>query len=254
MASPVPSGLADALASELFESTSVAVPVNLRAVARRLGVQRIALVQIVEDGRTYWDEGGPVIELRGDRPERRRRFTFAHELAHVLLAQGVTRPSIQRRTSSLSMSDEERLCDRIAAALLMPRWWIEPRVQRVVDLACLRQIGDGARVSLSAAAVRVGEVRRRRCSLIQWRRSPRDRWVVTSHAGLPRALIGTIRLSDHAQRRLSRERHDDCWTQIDVTVDGIAHEVECQLSRGAPDQLLMLVTSDFRTSTPRDAM
>jgi hypothetical protein len=85
-------------------------------------------------------------------PER-RRFTIAHEIGHAIFEK--SGPNCPRVGSEL-----ERLCDMLAAEILMPRDIFlqkagdEPSVQKVLELAKL--FGT----SLSATALRYGELRR----------------------------------------------------------------------------------------------
>jgi hypothetical protein len=85
------------------------------------------------DGYVEHIDGWPAIVLNADAPRTRRRFTLGHELAHVLLMLrmkradglklGLKRYADGGTPSVGTASDpvEERLCDRFAAELLMPR-------------------------------------------------------------------------------------------------------------------------------------
>jgi Zn-dependent peptidase ImmA (M78 family)/transcriptional regulator with XRE-family HTH domain len=76
-------------------------------VERALGSRHI-------DAATLWSEGGrPIILLNADSPKDRRRFTLAHEVAHLLMHE------------SPSEADEGD-ADRFAAELLMPVNRIRP--------------------------------------------------------------------------------------------------------------------------------
>ena len=76
----------------------------------------ILLIEIEADGKFDGYSGMangeiPVIVLRGKGPTtERKRFTALHELAHVLLKFG----------EGLSDNDKENLCNRFAAAMLLP--------------------------------------------------------------------------------------------------------------------------------------
>src|SRR5260370_19590375 len=122
-------GLAERLAGTARSQASPAVPIDLGELARALDVRRIEFASMVEEGRTCWIDGRPEIALRSGRPRVRTRFTLAHELGHVLIADGKS-GALAKRTRSLEPSDEEILCDWIAAALLMPRDWVLPYARR----------------------------------------------------------------------------------------------------------------------------
>ena len=109
------------LAYELRSMAAVQHPVHLQSIARKFGVSEIRDVDIVEEGRLWRKDDRTVIELRQDRPSSRRRFTLAHELAHLILDERVDRPCILRqRSASAPEEAEESLCDAVAAAVLMP--------------------------------------------------------------------------------------------------------------------------------------
>lgn len=156
-----------------------------------LGVSEIVRTSMIEDGRTTWTAGRPRIELRADRSLQRSRFTLAHEIGHLLIARD---DSVARRTHALEGDDVEKLCDWIAASILIPRQWIAMFARRDrYDLSLLRLIANKADVSLSAAAVRLAEVSDRTCVLLRWQRAP-TRWVVIGQAAV-RNLSSNLRRS-----------------------------------------------------------
>ena len=177
-------GLADRLA-RAAEEVGGPVPVDLERLASLLGVTEIASADMIEDGRTTWKGGRPRIELRSDRPRSRSRFTLAHEIGHILLARDET---VARRTRHLDDDDVERLCDWIAASILMPRGWVAEFARRErYNLSLIRVVAHKADVSLAAAAVRLAEVSQRTCMLLRWQRGP-SRWVVIAQAGVPQEM------------------------------------------------------------------
>jgi Zn-dependent peptidase ImmA (M78 family) len=179
--------------------------VHLHAVARELGVRSVRLAELGFDGQTLWSGGRPDITIRSNMSPARRRFTLAHELCHVLLGHG----GEQRRTSAsdrvapdaenaaaLLARREERLCDSVAAALLMP----QPVMKRFLEsgMPTLPQLISFARrweVSLDALTYRVAEVSNRPIVVVildkeeQWR--PRR-----STGSVPAPILPT--LSDEA--------------------------------------------------------
>lgn len=191
---------------------------NLRAAAFVLGVARIEERNLLEDGRTEWTNGVPIIALRKDRPVTRKRFTLAHELGHVLLERG--EPAVvAARTRSLEPPDTEVLCDRIAAAILMPRNWIARLSDRNrVTLSLLRLIGSHAAVSMAAAAVRVTDVSGRPCMLLRWRRTAGG-WILMAMAGVPKAMIGLIKLTDEDQAILDTIPRRDLWRRMTLILE-----------------------------------
>lgn len=118
----------------------------------------------------------PVIVLNGGDSETGRIFTLLHELARLV-----------RRTAGVcavySDLEEERQCNRIAAAVLMP----EPFVRQVradaanPEQAC-RQVARQLRVSTSAAAIRLVELRLADPALVTLMRDETERALSERHA------------------------------------------------------------------------
>lgn len=222
---PIERGLADRLVSAVDELGG-GVPVDLQQIADALGVSQIARTSMVEDGRTTWDDGRPRIELRSDRSAQRSRFTLAHEIGHILIARDET---VARRTHQLEGDDVEKLCDWIAASILMPRRWIAEYARRDrYNLSLLRLIANKADVSLSAAAVRLAEVSERTCVLLRWQRSPK-RWLVIGQAAVPVEYSGGIQATPGTSSVLDGlPNRRDSWHEItleagDTTLAATAH-------------------------------
>jgi len=233
-------GFAEHLADGVLKVTGTSPPVNLNVIAEHLGVSSVEITAMREDGRTSWVDGAPVIELRADRSRERTRFTFAHELAHVMVAKD--RKTAVRRTLALEHDEEETLCDWIAAALLMPHGWIRPYVERDVSLSLLRLIASRAEVSLSAAAVRVAEVGKQLCMLLRWKRG-QIRWVLVGQAGVPAQLRGHYEISSPANDQLdSMPSRRDLWRDTSLILDGKPISCRAQVDRQG-STCLMLITS-----------
>jgi hypothetical protein len=232
-------GWAERLANGVLASADASPPVDLYRLADHLGVGAVRLARMREDGRTTWLEGRPVIELRDDRPPARTRFTFAHELAHVVLEDNRNGPA--RRTFSISPERVESLCDWIAAALLMPRPWVAPYAARdALNLSVVRLVASKADVSLAAAAVRIAEVGRRTCALLRWK-DVGSRWVLASRAGLPKEIGGYLELAEPPPaliRALVQRR--DHWQEVLLLADGIPFRARAQLDRAGSTCLMLL--------------
>lgn len=188
-------------------------PVDLPLLAERMGVDEIICDDLVEDGRLEHAPSHTRVVLNASVSEQRRRFTFAHELGHLLLAHP-TESVIARRTAP-NINSEERFCDRFAAALLMPAPWMETRFRHSpVGLATVRQIADGAGVSLSAATVRTNSLLGWSRALLRWR-ADGGIWRLASSAGVPRHLHGYLNSAAQTSEMLDQlpTRRD-----IDVTL------------------------------------
>jgi hypothetical protein len=178
-------GLAERVAAQLRSRVPLAgnFPVDVEALARQLGVNEILRVtNLVEDGRLERRDGHVRVLLAARGNRQRQRYTLAHEIAHLLLADP-ERDTIARR---MKTNDEvERFCDGFAAALLLPRAIISSQYGPTrPSLASLRRLSQQSDASLAAAAVRLHEVAAWPHSLLHWKRSDRG-WFYRWGAAVP---------------------------------------------------------------------
>lgn len=183
----------DVLAAEVLAMHRIdpVPPIDVRRLARAMGVESITRESMVEDGRLEHRPGNTRIFLSADSHPARERFTLAHELGHLLLA----RPDVPLTARRLqpAMSSEERFCDAFAAALLMPVAWIRARgAGRAPSLALASAMAADCGCSLSSLVIRMNEILRWRRALLTWRRE-RDSWRWVAAAGIPRSLHGDLR-------------------------------------------------------------
>jgi len=169
------------------------VPVDPYDIARQLGITEIAYSgEMLEDGRLERDGGHLRVTLATRGNDRRRRFTLAHEIGHLLLADpghGI----IARR---MRTDDEvERFCDSFAAALLLPRPVVVSVARgRTPTLQLVRDLGDRLQVSMAAVTVRLAEVCCWDRSLLHWKRSGSS-WTYRWGAAVPRPVYRTLKSS-----------------------------------------------------------
>lgn len=222
----LPRGLAENFAHYVAKDTQLEVPVDLIKLAGHLGVSAVSETSMVEDGRTSWSDGVPFIELRSDRSPERKRFTLAHEIAHILIE---ARHTVAHRKFRFTHDDVETLCDQVAAAILMPRKWITRYSSRdEFNLSLIRLVAHKAQVSHAAAAVRIAEVSGRTCMLLRLQRAPK-RWVVVGHAAVPLDLHGQIELSPETSEMFDGlPNRRDNWQQVSLRtprglLEGRAH-------------------------------
>lgn len=231
-------GLAVRIARELRSSSSGAPPVDLSWIASHRGAA-VRLARLEEDGRLFFEHGRPVIELRADRPRQRQRFTLAHEIAHLFLAQELGETGIRRRRS-FDHADEETLCDWIAAALLMPDEWMNSYRSSRSSLQNLRTVAKLADVSLSAAAVRLAETTANLWALLRWR--VRDEsWTLAGMAGVPSEFVTRILMPAVSARRLRLPSPHDEWLNLSLLWGGVEVRCRVNVNRGY-ESCLMLVT------------
>ena len=130
-------------------------PTDLPTLCTRLNVR-----EVVEDddtpvlGELRRENGAFLIVCSVGQSSVRRRFTIAHELAHVLFEN--TGPRAPRVGADL-----ERLCDMLAAEILMPRPVFAAALsQATFDTSLVMRLASQFQTSLTATVLRCTEFRR----------------------------------------------------------------------------------------------
>lgn len=209
---------AEAVAGQLLATTGVstAVPVDPDAVASALVVQ-IVPADLQESGRLVPTGSGPAILVNRSDPLPRRRFTVAHELAHLALLNPKVGGAAGADAARVFRS-EEAFCDAVAGALLMPRRFMVARFGDMPErIGVLRELVNLACVSWTAGVVRLHETCRWTRPLLELRRSPRG-WHIDAEAGLPR---GCPPLTLHPEARWGLDQRNALgrWSgRIDLEV------------------------------------
>jgi Zn-dependent peptidase ImmA (M78 family) len=125
-------------------------------------------------GQMSLSEHGPLIEIRKADPEPRKRFSLCHEIGHLCFLSNKPGLPFERYRSYFAKevySSEEKLCDRIAAELLMPErtFRIRARSQEPRGNSCS---GPKVRAAIEALKIDYGcsfeQVLRRICSVRAW--------------------------------------------------------------------------------------
>lgn len=155
--------------SELLDLTGSVIDLDVIASLPRLDVQHQGGLPV--SGFSEWSRSRWVVAINSDDHWTRQRFTFAHELKHVLDNPyiDVLYPGSDRRPSS---GRAEAICDYFAACLLMPRAavrqaWVSGH-QRVDDLASHFGVSRAAmgirlaQLGLTEPSPRCGRLQRRR--------------------------------------------------------------------------------------------
>jgi IrrE N-terminal-like domain len=225
--------LAESLASALLSDAGMEhePPVHIERLAQKLGVANIVEADIVEDGRLEGHVGHHTIYVRRRNvTPQRRRFTIAHELAHLALgahdAKGVARRQFN--------TDEERLCDEIAAAILIPAAWLNSRFRaRTHNLSALRRLAHDTDTSLAAGLVRCKEVMGWPESLVRWTHDG-NKWRYRGGAGIPPASHAHVTSAPATADVLDRlgRRFGDQDASVPLRVRGRDLDVHGQFSVG----------------------
>ena len=197
--------------SEALATFSGTLP-DLRAIASGLGVHRIIRrpLEVADGARVdamlIPTEPGYVVALNQNASEQRQRYSLAHEIGHlVLLKQAQYEGRHDQGQSAIytrSHSDrkEERLCEEIAAELLMPADLFAQRMSELgYSLDYIATLSDEFRTSITSSAIRYQELLPEPCLLIRWHRVQgpdggfRTSWQLRNNLPGPSAQVPTGR-------------------------------------------------------------
>ena len=161
---------------EEFSLETLSPPVDLISLSRRWGVSSVETGPIASDAILLPGQSGYRIILKaasGQGGGPRQNFSFAHELGHLLLHQtgykGIADLQAKHRDRS-NGNEEERLCDQIAAEILMPRDAFEKDGQRLDwRLESLPAMGNLYRTSIAATASRMIQLMGETCLMGVWK-------------------------------------------------------------------------------------
>ncbi len=135
----------------LLEECEVrSIPVDLIRLAKRVGIRNVAELDTRLDGQLLeFESGGYEVVLSKSAPATRKRFTLAHEIAHLLLFP-------QQATVHHGRETEE-LCNVAAAELLIPTCFLAKLFPAgdVVTIQALLKVPGLFRCSLEAAGWKV---------------------------------------------------------------------------------------------------
>jgi Zn-dependent peptidase ImmA (M78 family) len=163
--------LAKRKAQQLLEKAGITKPpVRVESLAKRVGA-RIRHEPFSGEGLSgmaYRQPDGKLfIGVNALHPRNRRRFTIAHEIAHLVLHQQEDLHideafTIQLRSdrSSLAVDEKEIEANQFAAELLMPAaWLLEDLQDRQIDLEsddqAIAELATRYQVSVQAMTIRL---------------------------------------------------------------------------------------------------
>lgn len=154
-------------------------PVDVERLSRVLGVRKIVPVGfIATDACLLPDRNGHTILIKRTSSERRQRFSIAHELGHILLRARATKFRGGNRERA---AQEEKLCDEIAAELLMPQPLFEREMIRQepsIEMIC--KLAKKFNTAIEPAAIRFGKLSRADIQVVHWEKQGnflRAKWV-----------------------------------------------------------------------------
>ncbi|HEV7769439.1 MAG TPA: ImmA/IrrE family metallo-endopeptidase [Solirubrobacterales bacterium] len=242
----------DKLAAWVLRQTGTTkTPVPVDRLALRLGVDRIVRKPLDgDDGRVGVLDGRLVVWVRPDAPLVRRRFTVAHEIGHLLLAD----PSLDQRAirRARGSDTEERFCDRFAEALLMPADRLRAMYSdQPQDLDTLQRCAALFQVSQAAALLRLRSCLGWSRSLLRWT-ATREGMSLASVTGWepePRATVRSASATrDVVELALGDRSGKAVW--LPLSVQGEEIEVRTELAPARSGGVALVDLSRRRFAVP----
>jgi hypothetical protein len=142
-------------------------PIALDPIYQRFGMPTPIRAPLDEQQGILVDSNSGIILIKEDDPLVRQRFTEGHELMELLF------DAIAEVISTLprwSEAHKERLCDRGAADLLMPRSSFIPRLYELgISFATARSLAETYQTSVLSTLVRMVEQGEGNYALVAWR-------------------------------------------------------------------------------------
>ena len=156
----------NALSCTFPDLQQLSPPVDLAKLAAVRNVLSIKSVDLPIDGMIEVAQGGYFIELNKSHTSERQRFTCAHELGHTFFlefesAHPQPRMRVVDTNLELRTSEEELLCNLIAAEILLPELPFRKIIKEFgVCTANVLALAELFRASITATARRVVEYSR----------------------------------------------------------------------------------------------
>lgn len=140
----------DIVTSRLLEGIQCP-PTDLEAIRPGLNITQFCAEDIVGSGELQRDGDGFKVVYSSSLSPTRRRFTIAHEMGHAIFES--TGANCPRHGVEL-----ERLCDKIAAEILMPKRVFLGQLGREFSVKRVMELSQLFRTSVSATAIRCAEL------------------------------------------------------------------------------------------------
>lgn len=145
-------------------------PIDLKILGSYWGVKAIVERELDVAGLLYrMDKRSSMIFLNEKDILGRKRFSWAHELGHIVMAMHDS-PQVDCRKSLKHDRDLERSCDVIATQILMPKdLFVTAANQLGWSLVAVRQLASTFQVTIQAAARRLLELYDEPVFMAVWR-------------------------------------------------------------------------------------
>jgi Zn-dependent peptidase ImmA (M78 family) len=146
------------------------LPVNLEIILNHFDIPRPQSVPLPHQQALLLDSECGAIVVNSEDPLRRQRFSLAHELAEMLFSVLPQGNGLVRRPGGFREQTKEKLCDWVAANLLMPPSYIRQLIQKNgLNFECAKIVSSQCEVSLTAALVQLSRLSSRKHCVVLWR-------------------------------------------------------------------------------------
>ncbi len=146
------------------------VPVDLYAILDHFQLPQPQSLPLSNQQALLIDSECGTILINSEDPAQRQRFSLAHELAEMLFSVLPQWTGLLRLPGGFRERTKEKLCDCVAANLLMPSNYVQQLIQQHnVSLECAKFLSDKCDVSLTAALVQLARLSPRRHFIVLWR-------------------------------------------------------------------------------------
>jgi Zn-dependent peptidase ImmA (M78 family) len=117
------------IAKELLSSTNQThPPINVNSILPIRHVNVCTVTKMYKDGRIRPSTDGFIIEI-APSPQKRQRFTLAHEIGHTYFYD--LKPSPPQRILYDDSKDEETFCNLFASEILMPAHMVQAELKQL---------------------------------------------------------------------------------------------------------------------------
>jgi Zn-dependent peptidase ImmA (M78 family) len=186
-------------------------PIPLGRLAASRGVEDIVKRDLECDGIiSITSKGAYLIQVNGNQPEARRRFTIGHELGHTFFFEIDSEVRERVRDGNLDrvsrFDPEESLCNYASAEILMPRRQFGTTIRSSGPSSeGLIRLGREFNVSIQAATRRLTQVLPLNLVVAQWEYKPETAVYSTNW------VVGLNRGTTASRKRLTVHRDDPAF-------------------------------------------
>jgi hypothetical protein len=150
------------IGQRIVERFGLTPPVDIDALLCHYAEVEVAVIPAECDalviGLNQPDVVRPKVIVHPSKPERRRRFSMAHELGHILIPGHISGEVCSMDEGFYGSLDHERQAHSFASEVLMPTRWLAEIVAGCVDPSEIFDVAEVANVSAAAAMLAINRL------------------------------------------------------------------------------------------------